>query len=259
MKQIAFSIADKNNLPFYQMMSKSFKRFHPDIELRLYGDKEIDEYNDKNFFYRSTPIIAKNLMEEGYELILKLDADQLILGKLDVIFKGDYDVGTVLNINRVDPPRYGLVSTYNIPPNRYMNCGLVAMTSKRFVDNWYKLCHSPLFNTLQYREQDILNILYHYGDYKVKCFDDYDAKNNYYAWHGLVAKGEGPKMQIKDGKVVLPIGKDKYPDRELTIKAYHWAGGGNEPKMNYRIAFNEELISYIDWILSDSKEEYEQK
>ena len=249
MKTIAFTIADKNNLPYYEMMSKTFKKFHPDIELRLYGDKEIKEYNDSGFFYRATPIIAKNLMDEGYELVLKLDSDQLILGNLKYVFKGDYDIGTVLNINRVDPSRYGLVSTYNIPPNRYMNCGFVAMTSKRFVDNWYRLCHSPLFNSLQYKEQDILNILYHYGDYKTKCFDDYDNVYGYYAFHGLVAKGEGMRMVVRKDKVILPRGEDGYPDRDIVVKAYHWAGGAGEVKMNYRISFSEEVIDYIDTLL----------
>ncbi len=254
MKTIFFTIADSKNLYLYEMMKNSLKKFHPDIPLRLYGDKEISSYKDRAFFYRATPIIARELFEEGYELVIKLDADQIIMGDLNYILNvDDYEVGTVLNINRVDPARYGFVSTYNIPPNKYMNCGFVAMRSKRFVDHWYRLCHSPLFDTLQYKEQDLLNILYHYGDYRVKCFDDYDRVNQYYAWHGLVFKGEENKAKLVNGKVILPRGKDGYPDRDITVKAWHTAGGGNEPKLAYRLFFNEELIKHIDYLISDEK------
>jgi hypothetical protein len=103
----------------------------------------------------------------------------------------------------------------------------------------------------------------HYGDYRVKCFDRYDEKNNYYAWHGLVAKGEGMRMKLekRDGKyhVVLPKGPDNYPDRELLIKAYHWAGGQYERKMNYHIYFPDEICDYIEWLVSDTDKPYEPK
>ena len=33
----------------------------------------------------------------------------------------------------------------------------------------------------------------------------------------------------------------------------HWAGGGNEPKLNYRITCSEEVIKYLDKLVKDRK------
>ena len=70
------------------------------------------------------------------------------------------------------------------------------------------------------------------------------------SWWGLIAKGEGMRMEKVTGGVKLSKGVDNYPDRDVDVKLYHFAGGGHEPK-NHRILFNEEIISYIDWLQSD--------
>lgn len=248
MNIVAFTIADNNNLKYAKMLEKSFKYFHPDITFIIYGQEELDKITIPEKFYMATPLFAKKLIKD-YDLVLKLDCDQLILGKLDYLFTHEYDVGSVLNINRVDPPRYGLVQGWGIAPNEYINNGLVAIQSKAFVEHWWKLCNSKYFNRFTYREQDILNILFHFGNYKAVCFDNYDLTENYFAWHGLVAKGETVRAVLKNGEIVIPRGEDGYPDREVKLKALHWAGGQGELKMDYQKCFNEEVIEYIDTIL----------
>lgn len=251
-KVIAFTIADKNNMKYADMMIKSLRKFHSEEELPLIviGEEQLAQYKaDPNFFYRATPIIASKLIPE-YDMVLKLDCDQLVLGSLDQLLAfDDYDVGTVLNINRVDPKRYGLVQVQGVAANEYFNCGLVAMRSEIFVSHWLNLCQSKYFERFQYREQDILNILAHFGNYNTRCFDNYDNVNQYYAWHGLVAKGEGLNMVVRGDKIIVPRGKDNYPDRDVEVKLYHWAGGGNEAKMNYRIDFGEDVINRINELL----------
>ncbi len=247
-KVVVFTIADNNNLKYAKALESSFKHFHPDIPFIIYGQEELDKNPDPLKFYRATPYYARELIKE-YDLVLKLDCDQLILGNLDYVFTQEYDVGSVLNINRVDPQRYGVVQGWGIIPQQYVNCGFVAMRSKEFVDHWWKLCNSEHFERMQYKEQDLLNILFYYGNYKTICFDHYDAVNNYSAWHGLVAKGEGVHAVIKDSKIIVPKGRDGYPDKDVELKAYHWAGGSNELKMDYQKHFTEEVIEYIDTIL----------
>ena len=154
---VCFTIADKNNEWMVPYLKNSLRKFHTEEELPLivYGQKELDQIPDPAKFYKATPLFARELIKE-YDLVLKLDVDQILFGKLDFILKmKDYDVGTVLNINRVDPSRYGFVQVFDVPPHVYCNCGLVAMRNEAFVNHWYGLCNSYHFNNLQYREQDL--------------------------------------------------------------------------------------------------------
>jgi hypothetical protein len=270
-KKLAFfTVAlNEDNAKYAQMMIKTFKRFHPDEEMILCDKGAFDKLGAKmegpdNDMMRLTPLFAKELLKE-YETVVRLDADQLILGNLNHIINSTCDVGTVLNINRVDPAQYGFVQFQGIAPNEYYNCGLVLMRGeqgRRFCDNWWRLCKSKYYDRLQYREQDLLNILAHFGDYNVQCFDHSDEPKKYFAWHGLVAKGEGMRMKVvgtwPKSKVILEPDKGNYPDHTTTIKAFHWAGGGGEKKMNYRVMFCDQVIDYIEFLLSD-KEIYESK
>ena len=56
-------------------------------------------------------------------------------------------------------------------------------------------------------------------------------------------------MIVRDGKVILPRGEDHYPEADTEIKMYHWAGGFNDSKMNYKMHFNDEIIELIDKML----------
>ena len=171
-KIIAFTVADKANKKHANKMIKSFHKFHPDIEVKIYNEKDVGD--DVNY-YKATPMFAKELIDD-YDLVIKMDADQIVTGNLDYLFKAQYDVGTVLNFNRADHKMYGRVTVFDVPPVMYVNCGLVAMRSKSFINHWWNLCNSYHFENLQYKEQDLLNILVHYGDYVVDCFDFPDKR-----------------------------------------------------------------------------------
>jgi len=255
-KVIAFTIADDKNLPLAKKMINSFHHFHPDIEVHIVTGDELKGYlaEDPNFFYKATPIVAEKFIDD-YDLVLKLDADQIILGNLDFVLNSTgWDVGTVYNLNRVDPKVYGLVSVWDIDPTQYFNCGFVAMRSKEFILHWKKLCNSHRFFAHKYREQDLLNIITHYGNYNVKCFDDYDSMYDYSAWHGLIVKGETMRVVLRDGKPVLPKGDDNFPVRDVEVKVWHEAGGNNPNKGNYRLCFTEEMIEYIDNLVKGENE-----
>jgi hypothetical protein len=244
-KIIAFTIADNNNKQYADIMVKMFKYFNPDIEIRVYGEEEIRKTEDSEIFYRATPYFARKLFDEGYEIILKLDADNFIFGDLNHIFNDQdkYDIGVVYNWNRTDPQVYGLVGVWDIVPQEYFNCGFVVIKSKKLADHWWKLCNESNFKNYKFREQDLMNIICYYGDYEVKRLDDDEY------CHGLISKGEGFKFIIKDKKVILPKAEDGYPKEDRIIKAYHVAGGNSFNKMNYRIIFDEPVIKLIDNIL----------
>lgn len=251
-KRVVFTIADDNNLGFARNLEKTFKHFHPDIEFRIICGVELKERLelDRDFFYRATPKIAEELFNEGYTMVLKIDADSLITGSLDYVFNTtDYDIGTVINWNRIDPRIYGVVQGWGIQPPEYMNCGFVAMRSKRAVHHWRVLCETQQFYRLQYREQDLLNIIIYYGNYNCRCFDMGDGPMGEHGWYGLIAKGEWSRAIMKDGNIVVPQGQDNFPPHEMKLNVIHWAGGQGSPKMNYRTVFTEEVADYIDSLL----------
>ena len=220
MNKIAFTVADETNKPHAEKMINSLHKFHPDLEVIVFNEKDVGEVVN---YYKATPMFARELIKE-YDVVLKLDADQIITGNLDYLFDEDYDVGTVLNYNRVDSKVYDPVGVWNVSPEAYMNCGLVAMKNQEFIDHWWMLCNKPYFNMFRYREQDLLNILVEYGNYTVECFDIPNKIKDYDAWHGLVSKGEYDKMVMKDGELILPVGEDDYPKSEKVIKVLNSAG-----------------------------------
>ena len=157
MKTIFFTVADNNNLPYAKKLENSLKRWHADIPLKIYGQKEMDEIKDPYKFYRATPMFGRVLLED-YDLVIKIDADSVVTGDLNHIIEDEsYDIGCVLNNNNLDPH----VAIQGIPPSHYLNCGFVAMRSKKFVENWWDNCNKSFFGAYPYREQDLLNILYY--------------------------------------------------------------------------------------------------
>lgn len=245
MKTCVFTIADNQNLPYAKMMAKSLNHFHKDLQVRCFTEKDImsSGITPEKFFYLATPFCASHLFKD-YDCVIKIDADTLITGNLDHILNDEtYDVGTVYNWNRVDPRIYGEIGLFTIQPKEYYNCGFVVMRNRDFVNEWLELCNGKHFDRMPMREQGFLNILAHYGRFKVKCFD------NSTMWHGLISKGEWNRCTIKDGQMVLPKGKDHYPQEEKIIKAIHWGGGNTHPKLNYKVYFQEDCIEYIDTIL----------
>jgi hypothetical protein len=245
-KICAWTIYDNQNKPYADIMTKMWRHFNPDIEMREFNQEEIAKVQDPAIFYRATPYFTKKLMEEGFEVVIKVDADSFIFGSILEALLEDYDVGVVYNWNRTDYKTYGLVSVCDITPQEYFNCGLVVMKSRKFVDHWLSLCYTPHFERLQYREQDILNLICTYGTYNVKKLDD--GPN----WYGLISKGENAKFVLRNGKVICPKSQDKYPPEDKCVKVYHVAGGRQENKMQYKILFNEDIQKLIEDIIDEN-------
>ena len=232
-KVIAVSIADTNNLKYFEMMKNSLRKFHSEQELPLLliGPDQLKGQPDPHLFYRFTPIIGNQLLNEGYDTVIKLDADQIITSDLNHIIKDkdEFDVGVVLN----DLP----LRVWDI--QTYYNCGLVVMRSKEFVKHWLDLCFSPHFDKYQFREQDILSIITSdYFRYKVKCYDLGERLN------GLVAKPFWIKCYMENNKIMLDT-----PQGKKQLSVIHFAGGHDLNKGNYRIRFQPEVVKYIDTLV----------
>lgn len=246
MKPVFFTIADDNNLGFAKKMERSLKKFHPDIPLKIWGQKELDEIKNPQKFYMMTPLVGRFLIND-YNPVIKLDCDQVITGSLDHIIKDEtYDIGVVLNSNPREMRKL-TVQVWDVNPLIYYNCGFVAMRSRRFVDHWWSLCMSPHFGRYTYREQDLLNIMCHYGDYDVKCFDYSDK------FHGLASSSYWNHLELRKDKLYLPPQPDGYPNKEKEIVCLHWAGGqmNNARKMKFDGQFTPEVAEHLKKLVKE--------
>lgn len=240
---------DDDNLKYFEQFKNSLAKFHPDLEIRRFDNPDP---KDQAWWYRSKPILARQLMEEGYDIVIGADADQIVTGDLSELWTGDdWDVAVVQNSNPKNLQEHQdatgqILTVMDINPMHYVNAGLVVMRSKEFVDHWYDLCMSYHFNAFQFKEQDLLNILVHYGNYRVKFLD---ASNK---WYGLISKGHEAKLvlaQPYEGKMRLVLLKDdEWPtDETKDIMIWHMAGGKDKP--NFRTKFQPDVVKYLDQLI----------
>lgn len=263
-----FTAASKSHIPYARMMINSFKKFHPDVPFLLVTDEtdttklpkdvtveDLTPYlKDPHFWYRQKPILMERYIKE-YDLVVGMDSDQIVTGSLDYIMETkDYDVAGVLNYNSLDAQQYGVVQGWGINPIEYVNCGLVAVRSEKFVHEWYVWCFSPQFERMQFREQDGLNIKIYHGNWNCRILDHGDEPAKMHAFWGLFGKSYWNKAILQDNKLIVPKDEtdviiSKY---DTEIKVLHWAGGNGSPeKMRYQTRFNEEIIQRIDYLVSD--------
>ena len=251
LKVVVFSPADENNLQFFEGLKNSLRKFHKreDVELACIGPEQLKDIKDENKFYRMTPLVAKDLIEE-WDVVIKIDADSIITGDISHVWEGDFDVAVVNNGNPRETKKYP-VSVWDIHPLAYLNCGFVVMKNKSFIRHWLGLCYSPHFESYQMREQDLLNIMVFYmnsdigGPYTIKVLDAGPK------WHGLVSKGYWPSIELdKDDKMWLR-GNDEWPlKKDKEIVCLHIAGGNDPDKANYKNGFNPDVRKRIEWLIS---------
>lgn len=243
MKTVAFTIADERNMKWAKMLEKTFKHFHPDVPLKIYGEKEIAESGipKPHFFYIATPYCARQLIKE-YDQVVKIDADSLITAPLEILDNPEtFDVGVVYNWTR--DAYSNQVKVWDVTPQGYFNNGFVVFRNQELIEHIWRLCNEKFLTNYQFREQDMLNIVAYYGNYIIKLLDMGDS------WYGLRSKSEWNKAVMRDGVMVIPKAVNMFPERDKILRVCHWAGGNNDVKMNYRAYFNEECSDYIEGLL----------
>lgn len=232
-----------------KMMMNSFKKYHPDREITCLTYEDVKKLRYKmqdieRVQNALTPFFLDDLIEK-YDCLVRLDADQIITGNLDHVLEGDYDVAVVQNSNPRELKKLK-VTVWDIDPLDYANCGFVVVKSKKFIRHWFNLCMTDRLWHYQYREQDILNILINYFNYKVKYLDNSNK------WHGLISKQYWNKIILKDDKFILPKNEEWPIDEDKEIICLHWAGGTYPGKMHdLKIRFREEVANKLLWLTKD--------
>jgi len=209
----------------------SFKRFHPDIPLVIFRQdvvsKIIDGHNVN--WLNAKPMFAK-LLTDKYECVINMDVDQVVLGRMDEMFKDDYEVGSVQNFND-----YENVSIEGVKEEDYLQAGCVASRIPEFWDIWMQ---RSLKDAWQCRcaENDTLNMVVYENKWKLKVFD---KDKDYY---GCKSLGREKEMTLEGNKVKL---------RGEDVKCIHYAKGpGNMPKASQEklvsYGFSQEVIDFIN-------------
>ncbi len=230
-------------------LRNSWSFFHPDIPIVWYNENYTNRIILQNPGFELTsfmPIIMKEVKETyKADLVIKLDADSIVLSRLDEILEGDYEIAGCRNDGdhaKGDESNNRPISIKNLSRELYMSCGCIATTSDQFLDDWYNLNkdtiekYGSLYPHIPMAEQGSYNIIYHSGKYKTKILDEINGNLHYGASANMPSpnKRKIPKHIIKEyGCSIWQSWKDiKYKNGKFwlygkNVKIIHQAGGGN--------------------------------
>lgn len=231
MKTVFYTIVnDRYFIPVgTHKLINSFKKYHPDIDLVVFRQDMIDKMmvNGINF-YNSKPVFAK-LLTDKYDLVVNIDADTVVLGRLDQIIKGDYDVGSVWNFND-----YENRAIENIREDQYVQAGLVASTNRRFWDIWQEANKDAM--KYRGRENDILNIIWYNNEEVMRMHKVlFDRERDYYGCKSLNRESE---FYVEEDRVMC---------RGEQVYLYHNAKGGHLPKLVYEsMGFSQPVVGHLN-------------
>jgi len=199
-------------------MVNSFKRFHPEIDLVVFRQDVVDRvFQEKKVnFYNAKPTFGK-LLSPHYDLVVNIDADSVVLGRLEAILGQDYEIGSVMNLND-----YENRSVENVNEEMFLNAGLVASRNKRFWDIWEKANKKAMQYTC--KENDVLNLIwYNHPEVRKMKRKVFDQEKDFY---GCKSLGREHRFYVEDGKVMC--------DKEQVF-IYHHAKGGVLPKLQFEM------------------------
>lgn len=248
-------------------LKASFNFFHPEIPFILYGEKDINRvYKEYNVnLDNALPCLMLDIKKRfNAEYICHIDADSLVLGRLDHILNFDYEIASCLNnpdigdrCERQNRP----IQLHNLPNNLYVSCGCISTNSEHFLSQWHDSNQQIVkefggVKAFWMCDQNMMNILFHSQMYKSKILDPLDSNffygasanmssnNNYFpkeiteAWGGLNPWQAWFDIRYKENKFSLY-------DKE--VKILHNSCGGNKDKTVKCsfILFNEETRKQI--------------
>lgn len=225
---------------------KSFKYFHPDIELIIFDTQAIKTLFTKKPWLSNTNCkasLAKELYND-YDLLINIDSDFYFFDRCHEILEADYDIAACANYNVVQNVslKAGSILDIELPSvseKQYVQGGLIASTKKEFWDEYEDLS-MKLSNRLPIYENDVLNVIWHNNKYKTKILDgDYEYNSpNFNCYYNCASLGRIKNCIIKEDKVWL----DNKP-----MRSYHVAHGWNRRKERVEQLFPKEVS---DWFYS---------
>lgn len=233
-------------LPLLDRLEKTAKHFHPEIPFVAYRNKDVDRIKQKYPFLKWFTMMSPFGLElsEQYDLVVHIDADSLITGRMTELLEGDYEIAGVRNQNDLGkagahpPITKNLASLYE-----FINAGLVASRSKEFWKDWFEINKNSVPNIYN-DENDTLNVIFHNKKYKTKILDAKDITNVFYG----IANAYGEHSHWESWKKICVINDQLFLDGKV-VKVLHQAGGPNSNKMDINNLFNSDVAQFIQSII----------
>lgn len=251
MRTVFFTILSddfRDTIIDYQGFSHSFKFFHPDIDLVVFGTAEIQKlFAEKPWLnYCNCKASFAKLLYNDYDLVVNVDADFYFFDRCVEILEGDYDIAAAANFNQLQ--NVGItkrvvkgVNIPNVSLIQYIQGGLIASTSKQFWDE-YEETSKYLADSLPLMENDVLNILwYSENDYKLKILDgDLDFRSPYFTqYYNCASLARERQVVVQNDRLYL----DNKP-----VRSYHVARGnaGRRPKERMHQLFSPKVTNWFN-------------
>jgi hypothetical protein len=249
----------------------SFKYFHPDIEILHFDENDIKEILSKNKGFcpwsNMTLTMSEAKRRTNADVVCHLDADSIVLARLNEILDCDYDVAAVRN-NNDDFLQDESMNRPNdikwLPNHLYLNCGCIATSSDMFLEDWYRLNKSIIekygkINAIKGVEQDTYNLIIYtsQNQYKLKILDP-KGGNLFYGASSIFSNySKSPPESVKEydryhwqswKDINLIDGKPMLYGKEVRL-LHHCFGGtpGITKKLQYDL-FNDEFVEYLKQI-----------
>lgn len=238
-----------------EVFVRSFKKFHPDIDLFAFGEGAINEIfkTDSRLSFKNNKATMAKRFYNQYKRVVCIDADHFVFDRLTEIIEGDYELGAAANFNKAlnvnisvssgrvegDNPKKEFITA-----KEYVSGGVIASSNKFFWDSYEKASLEKAQNLTVY-DNDLLNIIWHTSAHKKKIFDgDYfygSPKHKvYYGCSILPDEIDEQKLSINDNKIFCN-GKQ--------IKLYHLATGRTPHKQHISEIFPKKAHELINNIL----------
>lgn len=198
---VAFTVADDGlTLRLARRVRASFAKFHPLIPFYIYdcNDEEkifgeVRESASACKAFGMKPRLCEHLLKD-FDCVIQFDADTVVCARLDEFLKQDYDVAGSLNIEVDGNPRY-------------LNSGVLAVTSRDFCKEWVELMYKPNGGK---SNQGHYNDLAFSKRFRLKIVDEKDV------YYNERSREHWDKLKV-DGEDFLCNGRK--------VKVLHWAGG----------------------------------
>ena len=236
----------KNTRIDFHSFYKSFKYFHPDIDLIVFEQSTIDKLFNEKPWLNSTNCKASfaKLIYNDYDLLVGVDSDFYFFDRCEEILQANYDIGAAANFNSTINVKLNkqTLKQYEIPEvsyAQYIQGGLIASTNKTFWDEYENMCHD-ISNDLPIYENDVLNAIWYSNKYKTKVLDgslDYTS-SEFKCYYNCSSLGRIGNTYIENDRVYL----DGRP-----MRSYHVAWGWNRRKERVHELFPK---SVSDWFYS---------
>ena len=169
MKKCFFTIVADKTSDDLKRQEDSVNKFYNDIDFVTFETKDINFTGDKMIEKRSIPPILNVLFNKGYEFLIKLPEGAVMTKPISDIMCEEFDM-TVFPMKTAEEIKKEPYSVWFIDPAEYFDTSFFMIKNKEMAAQWMNLCYKPFFTNYKNGQRDILNILIHFGNYKVKMF-----------------------------------------------------------------------------------------